>query len=351
MITTPTHSPRPWATLLAVAIGTAASLYASPQVAPHGDSEVADFIRVDVNADTQLQGTVIQVRVESGVAIITGSVRSLEQAERASARAIAAGGVRAVINQVSITPESAADILKGARSALEKQRMVRADDIRVSISGGRVSLAGKVGTWDEKDLARQLVSTVPGVVAIKNDLVVTFEGVRDDSQVEEQIRFMIRQDPLYDTLQLSVSVDGGTVRLGGEVGSRAEYDRLIRRSYVTGITDVQISGLSIDHQLAMEGLSDKDFNKKEAVLALQDAYQRDSRLQSSTIRVEMNDGVIRLSGHVDQAAQSDAAESTARVTPGVLRVANELKITGGAPMAAKPGELKLASPPTVKRRK
>jgi osmotically-inducible protein OsmY len=335
---------------LAVIIGSSSLATATPEAPPEGEDASTEFIQTDVNADTKLEGAKIQVRVEKQIAILTGQSRTLAQAERAAARAIASANVNAVVNQVEVLPNP--NIATAAKSVLRDQKMFRANDVTVKVSGPRVSLTGKVGTWDEKDLARELISEVPGVVAIDNKLEITFEGVRTDAQIEEQLRFLIKDDPLYEGLNLAATVKDGTVRLSGEVGSRGEYDRLVRRSYVTGIVDVQISGLSINRQLALEGLDDKDYTTEQSLEALHAALAADSRINAKAIRADMVEGEIALKGSVGNPAEKDAVEATARAIPGVLRVASQLKISSGSGIAdGKHAEFKAASPPLMKPRR
>ncbi len=323
-------------------------VFATPQAAPSGDSEIAEFIQMDVSADQKLRGSEINVRIENEIAILTGDARSLAQVERASSRAIASDGVSVVLSQLKIAPESESAVTENAKSALRKQRIFRADDVVASVSGNRVSLTGRVGTLDEKDLAREIVSEVPGVAAIDNNLVVTFEGIREDAQIAEQLKFVIKRDPLCEGLDLVASVKSGTVSLSGEVGSRGEYDRLIRRSYVTGVMDVQVSNLSINSDLAMEGLADKEYSAEQSLAALRAALNVDCRIEAKLIQSEMNEGVISLKGSVRTVAESDAVETTARGIPGVLRVANELKTTGGLQIASVKREFAAASVPLMK---
>ena len=332
-----------WATFSVIAISSANLLFATPQSAPSGESEVGEFIQMDISSDKKLQGSEMNVRIENGIAIISGTAVTLAQIERATARAIASEGVKVVLNQVSIASDPSSNIAEKAKTALRKQKIFLADGVVVSAQGSRISLSGKVGALDEKDLAREIVSEIPGVVAIDNNLVVTFEGIREDSQIASQLRFMINDDPLYEGLHLVANVKSGTVSLSGEVGSRGEYDRLVRRSYVTGITDVQVSALSINTDLAMEGLADKEYSQDQSMEALKAALNVDSRIDAKTIQPEMSVGVVTLKGSVPNIAASDAVESTARGIPGILRVSNELKIDGGTEIAAARGGLKFAS--------
>ncbi|MES2440255.1 MAG: BON domain-containing protein [Verrucomicrobiota bacterium] len=341
-----------WATFSVIALSSANLLFATPQSAPSGESEIGEFIQMDISADKRLQGAEMNVRIENGIAIISGTAKTLAQTERASARAIASDGVNVVLNQVGIVPESSSNIVEKAKAALRKQKIFRADQVVVTANGSRVSLAGKVGVLDEKDLAREIVSEIPGVTAIDNDLTVTFEGIREDAQIAEQLHFLIKDDPLYEGLDLTATVKSGTVSLSGEVGSRGEYDRLVRRSYVTGIIDVQISGLSINSDLAMEGLADKEYSQDQSLEALKAALAIDSRINANLIETKMADGVITLKGSVGQIAESDAVETTARGIPGVLRVENELKIVRGGEIAGTNREFKSASaPPLMKPRR
>lgn len=301
---------------------------AIPPSTPETSAEVAEFIHVDVNADSRMEGASVNVIVKNRIAILSGTAHSLAQVERATARAIASQGVRAVVNQISITPVGTKELLKKSKSAFRSQKMIRANEISVSIQGDRAILEGKVGTLDERDLARGIISEVSGITAIDNRLEVTFEGIRKDSQIASQLAFMIKNDPLCEGLDLKASVSNGTVALSGKVGSKGEYDRLVRKSYVTGIMEVKAYDLHIDSSLAMEGMGDKDYSDPEALSALNQAYKMDDRVSSESIKANVVKGVITLKGTVGTRTASDAAEATARAIPGILHVLNELKVKG-----------------------
>ncbi|RYD36301.1 MAG: BON domain-containing protein, partial [Verrucomicrobiaceae bacterium] len=258
-------------TALAAAVLTSTMALATPEMQLESADEVAEFIRVDMQSDSHMKGTSVNVAVEDGIAILTGETLSLAQAERAAARSIASKGIRSVVNQITVRSSEDSDLAGKVKSTLKAQQIIGADDIKVSLSGSRVTLTGTVGVWDEKDLAREIVSEVPGIQAITNNLSVTDEGIRTDAQIEHQLQFIFQDDPLYNGLDLAVTVKDGTVSLSGEVGSQRELDRLIRRSYVTGIVDVNIMSLGVDGSLVMEGLDDKNPPAAESVDALKDA--------------------------------------------------------------------------------
>lgn len=328
---------------LTFSLASSAFAGASPEAPAGNNEEAVAMIQMDLNSDSRLKGTQIRVGIENGIAILEGKSGSLAQAERAGARAIASSSVKALVNKVEIGELPAPEMLKAARAILKQQKMIRANDINVAVSDSRLTLTGEVGTWDEKELARELVSSVPGVKVIENRLVENFEGVRTDSQIEEQLKYIIQDDPLYEGLHLTVSAKEGTVRLGGTVGSKGEFDRLVRRSYVTGVMDVQISGLNIDSDLAMEGLEDKDYTPEQSLAAFREALAKDSRVDASGIRPALEDGTLILKGTVAGREAKDVVEATGRAIPGVLRVSNELKVSKAGELAAKTPERLLAA--------
>lgn len=302
------------------------SAAATPQLPPEGALEIAEFIQTDMQSDSKMEGADVHVRIEKGLAILTGQAKSLAQVERATTRAIASAGVRAVVNRMRIIPVPAAMISGNAKAALKGQKMAVTDRVKVTASGDRLVVTGTIGTQDESELVREILSEIPGVSAVENRLEVTFEGLRSDAQIEEQLRFLIHDDPLYAGLDLVATVSGGKVKLSGKVGNSGEFDRLVRRCHVTGVFEVQNAGLNLDPVLAMEGLMEKVYTDEEALLALRDALQADDRIDSRRIHAEIVGGFATLKGSVRTIAESDAVELTARGIPGVLQVTNELEI-------------------------
>ena len=69
----------------------------------------------------------------------------------------------------------------------------------------------------EKEAAETAVRTLAGVIGVINHVTVTPRvDVRD---VRDDIRTALHRSPFFDTDTVKVSVDGGTVRLSGSVGT------------------------------------------------------------------------------------------------------------------------------------
>lgn len=314
-------------TFLATAISTAA---ATPEMGPSGNEEIADFIAMDVKGDRQMANSKVEVAVAGDVATLTGIALSLQQAERAVARAKATDGIRAVVNQLRIVDPVAKDAVLAERvqQRLLKSPALDAKRVQVSVDKRRAVLRGQIGSWDEQELAREIATEIPGIKEVDNRLEVTFDTVRTDGQIKAQLEYMISDDPLYAGITIDVRVKDGMVDLGGAVGSMSEKDQLVHRSHVTGVTGVKTDDLMVSRELAMEGLSGKVPSEKATLEALNAAIAADPRLKHADIRAEMEKNVMKLSGSVPSEEARAAAESTARGLPGVNVVANELQVRG-----------------------
>ena len=311
-------------------------LSATPEMAPESSDEISEYIAMDVASDSSMKGAEVSVRIENGIAILSGSVKTIDQSERAAERAMAAVRVRAVVNGLKIVSPivSDSDLRAAIRSSLDKNKALDAKRLTVAVDQGKARIAGEVGTWDEQEIARETVSRVAGVTSIESDTRVVFDSVRSDQQMEDQLRQLIANDPLYDGLALSASVKEGVVRLKGEVGSKGEYDRLVRRSSVTGVFEVNADRLSVNSDLKMEAVEDKHFAPGQMMAALGDAFRLDSRLDARAIDFELAEGVVTLAGQVALAEERSAAESTARGVPGVRAVDNRIRVAGHRPVVA-----------------
>lgn len=323
-------------TVVLAFLATSAFAVATPEMAPSGNQEISEFIAMDVASDSRMEGAAVSVNINGGIATLTGSVKTLDQSERAAERAMAASGVRAVVNRIKIASSAVSDsaLKSSALAALKKSPSVDATNLRVSAVEGVVTLDGEVSTWDEQEIVREVISGVPGVIGIENRTEVVFSSPRTDKQIESQLAGLIANDPLYDGLHLSVSVKEGMVRLKGEVGTKGEYERLVRRSSVTGVFEVNADQLKVNGDLAMEAVEDKHFTPEQMNGALADAVKADDRIDARTVSFNLAEGVVTLEGTVIRREEKFAAESTARGVPGVMAVNNKLRISEARPEVA-----------------
>jgi osmotically-inducible protein OsmY len=94
-----------------------------------------------------------------------------EEAERA-VRYLA--GVRGVSNLISVTPQPITpyEVRRTLQAALERRAMREAAHIQVAVTGGTVTLSGRVQSWFEKRAILGAIRHVPGVEAVDDHLCI-----------------------------------------------------------------------------------------------------------------------------------------------------------------------------------
>jgi osmotically-inducible protein OsmY len=138
------------------------------------DPEIAHDIVNTMKGNVTVPGDRIKVGVREGFVTLDGKVdwRFQRDAVESCVRRII--GVRAVINNVEVTPKkvSASEVKNKIEDALRRSAEVDARRIGVSASGSTVTLHGNVRSWLEKESAEQAAWAAPGVSEVLNHLVV-----------------------------------------------------------------------------------------------------------------------------------------------------------------------------------
>jgi osmotically-inducible protein OsmY len=84
-------------------------------------------------------------------------------------------GVRRVINKITVVgarrPATSPEVRSAIEAALERRAQRKAQRIRVDVNGGRVALAGRVRSWDEKQAVLGAARYIPGVEAVEDGLI------------------------------------------------------------------------------------------------------------------------------------------------------------------------------------
>lgn len=116
----------------------------------------------------------VQIRVCQGVVTLTGNVEWQYQKNAAAAAVRDLAGVVGVSNLIEVVPGiSADDVKKRIENALERDAELEAQAIQVDVSGGKVTLKGKVRTWSERHAAERAAWSAPGVCALDDQLAIT----------------------------------------------------------------------------------------------------------------------------------------------------------------------------------
>ena len=139
------------------------------------DEGIAEQIARLLSWSSAFRDTNVQAEVRNGRVTLTGSVRWLYQKDEAERRVEELDGVLAVYNQIAVTarpPVDEREVHRHIMSALHRHATVEASKVKVSISGGTVTLDGTVGAYHEREAIENAIRTTAGVTHVVDNLHV-----------------------------------------------------------------------------------------------------------------------------------------------------------------------------------
>ena len=154
--------------------GFAEALQVNPPAQHHRtDQEIVTAALEALKWNVLVPAERVQVKVEHGWLTLFGDV--LWQFERQSAEDAVKTltGVRGVSNKLTVKPHVPPRQVKDKIiKAFERSARQDANDIRVKVEGGAVTLEGTVNNWIEYDDAERAAWAVPGISDVHNMLMV-----------------------------------------------------------------------------------------------------------------------------------------------------------------------------------
>lgn len=137
------------------------------------DADVALAAKSALEWNVLIPDDKIHPMVEKGWVTLNGEVEWEYQRRAAEVAVRDLFGVAGVTNRVIVKPKlTPADIEERVRQALERQADREAHRIQVRVSGGDVTLSGKVYSWAERKAAQGAAWSAPGVANVVNNLRV-----------------------------------------------------------------------------------------------------------------------------------------------------------------------------------
>lgn len=295
--------------------------------------EIATAIQSDLHDAERLSKTDVDVKVRDGLVTLTGTVRSILDKQLASDIAMRTRGVQAVHNQllVDALPRPNDELREEIMDRLRINDGIDEPQITLDVTSGRVAVAGKVDSLAEKRIAEFVISSVPGVREVENQLTVQLPTDRSDDELREEISALIVHSVYLDDVRIEVDVRDGVAHLNGTVTTAAQRDDLRRVAEVLGITEVNLDGVEIDSE-ASDATERKrryaDVTDQSIASALQRVFRADPILLAhlDSIETEVNSGTVELNGTVGRLPIKQRAERLVMDVIGVQRVRNELRV-------------------------
>ncbi|WP_324732695.1 BON domain-containing protein [Pseudomonas paeninsulae] len=218
----------------------------------------------------------IDVDVENGSALLTGSVETAVERDLAEQVALGIEGVNKVDNQLQVDPKIEPTVSSGStlaqrfddatlvatvKSKLLWNSNTEGLDIKVISENGVVTLSGSAQTPAAKELAGRLTANTDGVRQVHNLLTVSASDTNaakaqhaatdagaaiSDTWITSKVKSSLLYSRNLDGLNISVATKAGQVTLGGSVLSKAEKQLAIETARnIRGVRAVEAAGLNI----------------------------------------------------------------------------------------------------------
>ncbi len=211
------------------------------------DPQIESAIKERLAGDGRIDAKNIQVKVEQGVATLSGTVPTLQ--DKALAEAVVSGtmvGIRKLNNEITVVRPVVKDeeIKTGIEAALRSVPALKEsklNKITALVHEGDVVLKGTVEKPLHRRLAGKAAQSVSGVVSIANLLKVV-GAPRPDHEIEKDVLAYLKWAPYVDLDQIDYTVENGVVRLKGAVDHHANIFMMVNDiEKIRGVVDVDAS--------------------------------------------------------------------------------------------------------------
>jgi osmotically-inducible protein OsmY len=214
------------------------------------DREIEEEVKARLRWDVWLDDALITVDVEDGKVMLSGSVGSAAEKERACEDAWIAGVssvnhrglkvsrlLRDKLHRVEkYSGKSDNEVEKALRDAFLYDPRVSPFTPRIEIDDGRVTLSGVVGNLKAKKAAEEDARNTVGVWRVRNHLQVHQEVELSDNEIARRVREALSRDPYIERHEVTVTVTNARVYLMGMVDTAFEKSRA--EDVVSGIEGV-----------------------------------------------------------------------------------------------------------------
>jgi len=207
------------------------------------DKELQQQVMDELAWEPSIDAAEIGASVDSGVVMLSGTVRSFPEkwaAERAAERV---KGVRAVADEIVVKLPGAyqrddTDIARAALNTLEWNASVPHGRLKVVVESGWITLDGTVERFFQKSEAERVVRNLLGAKGVINR--ITVKPVISSADVRNQIVRALERTAEVDAKRISVEIQGTTVVLRGAVKSWIEREAAERAAWAApGVASVE----------------------------------------------------------------------------------------------------------------
>jgi osmotically-inducible protein OsmY len=207
------------------------------------DADIQREVLEELKWESRLQPNEIGVAVRDGVVTLMGDVDSYAKKLAAEQAALRVRGVKAVANEIhvrlpGISERTDTDLAERAKNVLLWDGQVPANNVKVTVSDGWVTLEGEVEYEYQKEAAERAVSRLAGVKGVSNLIIIKPQGAPE--HLKEDIERALVRNAQTDARHIQVEVEGHKVILRGVVSSYAEKEAAERTAWAQpGVSEVE----------------------------------------------------------------------------------------------------------------
>jgi osmotically-inducible protein OsmY len=197
---------------------------------------------------------------------------------------------------------------------------INATHVGVMVQDGVVTLAGHLDSFAEKHAVERAVRRVAGVrgIALDLDVKLSTEHQRTDADIAGAATAGLALNTLVPRGQVKVEVEKGWVTLTGEVDwgyQLASAEQCIRP--LAGVRGL-FNKITVKPRV----------QSKDIASEITAALTRQATREARNIGIEVEGGIVTLSGKVHSMAEHDAAVGVAFSAHGVSHVVDHLQVVG-----------------------
>lgn len=206
------------------------------------DRELQEMVLNALEWEPGVDAARIGVIVRDGVVTLSGTVTTLHQKWAAERAARHVYRVRAVANDIEVSPDQASArtdsaIAEAAANALTWNAAVPLDSVTATVRQGWITLTGSVDWQYQRQAAEHAVQHLFGVKGVSNSILVKPHVTAGD--VKAKIQNAFKRSAEVDASHVEVDARDGRIVLRGTVKSLSERTEAERAAWgAPGVTAV-----------------------------------------------------------------------------------------------------------------
>ena len=188
------------------------------------DRQLQEAVLAQFMWEPSIDAAHIGVTAKAGVVTLTGHVENYMQKHAAEKAAERVRGVKAVAQELEVrlplfAKRNDEDIARAAIDRLAWEVSLPHDAIKVAVEKGRVTLTGEVEWQYQRESGERHIRSLFGVTAVSNETRIKARA--NASNISADIDVALHRG-WFDPERITVTTDGGKVKLTGSVDSPAE---------------------------------------------------------------------------------------------------------------------------------